>query len=72
MHILIVDDESNIRTMIHKYAAFEGYTADEASNGLEAVDMCRSKTYDLVVMDVMMPELDGFSACRGRQWSLAL
>ena len=64
MHILIVDDESNIRTMIHKYAAFEGYTADEASNGLEAVDMCRSKTYDLVVMDVMMPELDGFSACR--------
>ncbi len=64
MRILIVDDESNIRSLIRKYAAFEGYQADEAANGAEAVDMCRMNSYDLVIMDVMMPEMDGFSACR--------
>ena len=64
MTILIVDDEANIRSMICKYAVYEGYTADEAANGLEAIEKCHSKAYDLVVMDVMMPELDGFSACR--------
>jgi len=64
MTILIVDDEANIRSMIGKYAAFEGYTVEEAAHGLEAIEKCRNKAYDLVVMDVMMPELDGFSACR--------
>ena len=64
MRILIVDDESNIRSLIRKYAAFEGYTAEEAANGEEAVEKCRTTTYDLVIMDVMMPEMDGFSACR--------
>lgn len=62
--ILIVDDEQNIRQIILKYAKFEGYDAEEASNGLEAVDMCRKNDYDLIIMDIMMPELDGFSACR--------
>lgn len=64
MRILIVDDESNIRSLIRKYVTFEGYTAEEAANGEEAVEKCRTTTYDLVIMDVMMPEMDGFSACR--------
>lgn len=62
--ILIVDDEERIRTMIKKYTAFEGHQSDEAADGMEAVVKCRENEYDLVIMDVMMPELDGFSACR--------
>ena len=64
MTLLIVDDEARIRDLIRKYGAFEGYNVDEASNGMEAIEKCRQKNYDLIVMDVMMPELDGFSACR--------
>ncbi len=64
MTILIVDDEVNIRGLIRKYAVFEGYRVHEAANGMEAVDMCREGKPDLVIMDVMMPELDGFSAVR--------
>ena len=62
--LLIADDESRIRTLIGKYAAFEGYKTEEAENGMQAVEMCRRKHYDLIIMDVMMPELDGFSAVR--------
>ena len=64
MHILIVDDEFNIRGLIRKYAIFEGYQVTEAANGMEAIEMCRAGQFDLIVMDVMMPELDGFSAVR--------
>ena len=63
-HILVVDDEARIRTLIRKYAEFEGYTVTEAVDGMEAVLACRANTYDLIIMDIMMPELDGFSACR--------
>ena len=63
-HILIVDDEVRIRTLVRKYAEFEGHRVTEAADGMEAVLLCRSQTYDLIVMDIMMPELDGFSACR--------
>ncbi len=63
-HILIVDDEVRIRSIIKKYAEFEGYTVTEAADGMEAVHLCRSSSFDLIVMDIMMPELDGFSACR--------
>ncbi len=63
-NILVVDDEENIRQIIFKYAKFEGYNVHEASNGLEAVEMCRKNDYDIIIMDIMMPELDGFSACR--------
>lgn len=64
MTLLVVDDESRIRELIRKYAAFEGYEVEEAADGMEAVAKCCSKRYDLIIMDVMMPELDGFSACR--------
>jgi DNA-binding response OmpR family regulator len=62
--ILICDDESGIRSIIKKYAEFEGFSVTEAKDGLEAVTICRQKNFDLVIMDIMMPELDGFSACR--------
>ncbi len=64
MTILIVDDEANIRGLIRKYAVYEGYQVHEAANGMEAVDMVRQGQFDLVVLDVMMPEMDGFSALR--------
>ena len=63
-HILVVDDESKIRAIIRKYAEFEGFSVTEASDGMEAVQLCRNEHFDLIVMDIMMPELDGFSACR--------
>lgn len=63
-HILIVDDELRVRDLIEKYAAYAGYAVTKAANGEEAVELCRRHTYDLVIMDVMMPRLDGFSACR--------
>lgn len=62
--ILVVDDEQRIREMIRKYAEYEGFTVDEACDGLEAVDKAMKENYDLIVMDIMMPNLDGFSACR--------
>jgi DNA-binding response OmpR family regulator len=63
-HILVVDDESRIRNIIRKYAEFEGHTGTEAGDGMEAVHLCRRESFDLIIMDIMMPELDGFSACR--------
>lgn len=64
VRILVVDDEANIRTLIRKYAEFEGDQVIEAENGMEAVELCRRHpdAFDIIVMDVMMPELDGFSA----------
>ena len=64
MKILIVDDETKIRAIIRKYAEFDGFEVDEASDGMQAVSKCRLENFDLVIMDVMMPELDGFSAVR--------
>ena len=64
MKLLVVDDEKMIRQMIAKYAVFEGYEVAEAENGMQAVEMARAGGYSLVIMDIMMPELDGFSAAR--------
>ncbi|MCF0128254.1 MAG: response regulator transcription factor [Pseudobutyrivibrio sp.] len=61
--ILVVDDEEKIRAIVRKYGEFEGYEVDEAANGMDAVLMAQHKDYDVIIMDVMMPELDGFSAC---------
>lgn len=65
-HILVVDDEEKIRTLIRKYAEFEGHQVTEAENGMQAVEICRRtpSLFDIIIMDVMMPELDGFSAVR--------
>ena len=63
-HILVTDDEARIRSIIKKYAEFEGHTVTEAGDGMEAVRLCRNESFDLIIMDIMMPELDGFSACR--------
>ena len=62
--LLIVDDEEHIRKLVRKYAEFGGYNVTEAKDGMEAVSLCRKETFDAVIMDIMMPELDGFSACR--------
>lgn len=62
--ILVVDDEAKIRTLIKKYAEFEGHKVYEAVDGMEAVRLCREKEFDLIIMDIMMPELDGFSAVK--------
>lgn len=63
-HILIVDDEINIRKVVREYAEFEGYEVTEAENGMEAVNLCQNNDFDLIIMDVMMPRLDGYSACK--------
>lgn len=62
--LLIVDDEEKIREFVKKYALFEGHTIKEASNGLDAIDMCKEEKFDLIILDIMMPELDGFSTCK--------
>ena len=62
--ILVVDDEEKIRAIIRKYGEFEGYEITEAHDGMEAVELCKKQDFDLMILDVMMPELDGFSACR--------
>ena len=62
--ILIVDDEAKIRELIIKYAKHEGFETAEAADGMEAVELCEKNNYDLVVMDIMMPHLDGFSAVK--------
>lgn len=62
--ILVVDDEARIRQIIRKYAEFEGFEVEEAVDGMQAIEICRKEDFDLIIMDVMMPELDGFSACR--------
>lgn len=63
-NILVVDDEEMIRRLIAKYAVYEGHKVTEAGDGMEAVRLCREGEFDILVIDIMMPELDGFSACR--------
>ncbi|MCI8343367.1 MAG: response regulator transcription factor [Clostridia bacterium] len=64
MKVLIVDDEDMIRAVLREYVEFEGGIADEAKDGMEAVLKCRENDYDILLMDVMMPRLDGFSAVK--------
>ncbi len=62
--ILVVDDEENIREVLKEYAEFEGHEVDEAADGMAAVEMAKNKDYDIIIMDIMMPRLDGYSACK--------
>lgn len=62
--ILVVDDEANIREVLKEYAEFEGHQVDEASDGMQAIELARKNDYDVIIMDVMMPRLDGYSACK--------
>ena len=70
MNILVVDDEKLLVKGIKFNLENEGYQVDAAYDGLEAVDLARSGNYDLIILDVMMPELDGLEACmRIREFS---
>lgn len=62
--VLIVDDEENIREGLREYAEFEGHEVTEAVDGMDAVNKCKANDFDVIIMDVMMPRLDGFSACK--------
>ena len=62
--LLIVDDEQNIREVIREYSEFNGHEVTEAADGMSAVGLCKLNDYDLIVMDIMMPKLDGYSACK--------
>ena len=62
--LLVVDDEPKIREVIREYAEFNGYEVTEAEDGMSAVGLCKLNKYDLIVLDIMMPKLDGFSACK--------
>lgn len=64
MKILVVDDEVLIRNVIKEYASLEGYIIDEAENGEEAIERVYESDYDVIVMDIMMPILDGVKASR--------
>ncbi|NLP26942.1 MAG: response regulator transcription factor [Clostridiales bacterium] len=62
--ILIVDDEVNIRKVVREYAEFEGYEVEEAEDGMQAIEIIKKKDFDLIILDIMMPRLDGFSSCK--------
>lgn len=62
--ILVVDDEEKIREVIREYGEFEGYHVTEAVDGMDAVNICRESDFDIIIMDAMMPKLDGFSAVK--------
>ena len=64
MRVLVVDDEEKIRNVIKEYAEFEGYEIDEACDGMEAIAKCKNNDYDIIIMDIMMPKLDGFSSIK--------
>lgn len=60
--VLVADDEEKIREVIREYAEFEGYEVTEAEDGMEALSLVREQDFDVIIMDIMMPRLDGFSA----------
>jgi DNA-binding response OmpR family regulator len=62
--ILIADDEQKIREVLREYAEFEGHEVEEAVDGMQVVELTKNNTYDIIIMDIMMPRLDGFSACK--------
>ena len=64
MKILIVDDEEMIREVIKEYSINEGFLIEEADNGRDAVFKVKNNDYDLIIMDIMMPHMDGYTAIK--------
>ncbi|MCL2224495.1 MAG: response regulator transcription factor [Defluviitaleaceae bacterium] len=62
--ILVCDDEQGLRALIKKYAEFEGHTTTEVCDGLQAVEVCKEENFDVIIMDIMMPEMDGLAAIK--------
>lgn len=62
--ILIVDDESNIREVVREYCELNGYETDEAEDGFTALQKVQENEFDCIILDIMMPRMDGFTACR--------
>jgi DNA-binding response OmpR family regulator len=64
VRMLIVDDEDGIREMIREYTSLEGYEIDEAADGVEALNFFKQQEYTLIILDIMMPRMDGWTVCR--------
>lgn len=62
--ILVIDDDEKITSMLRRGLAFEGYDVHTARNGTEGLSMVMTSDPDLIILDVMMPEIDGFEVCR--------
>ncbi|WP_042273799.1 response regulator transcription factor [[Clostridium] dakarense] len=62
--ILVVEDDSSIQELIVEFLSSEGYSVDYANDGLEGIQKFKQGNYDLVILDVMMPNLDGYSVCK--------
>ena len=64
IQILVVDDESRMRKLVKDFLQREGYSVLEAGDGMEAMDIFYEQKIDLVILDVMMPRMDGWQTCR--------
>lgn len=64
LHVLIVDDEWNMRNLIRIYLTKEGITTKEASTGHESLALLKQQNFDLILLDVMMPDMDGWQVCK--------
>ncbi len=64
MHVLVVDDEKLIRDVIKEYLILENMEVSEAANGIEAIEKVKQEDYDIIIMDIMMPKMDGYTACK--------
>lgn len=64
MRVLVVDDEKLIRDVIKEYLLLENIEVEEASNGEEALNIVKQEDFDIIIMDIMMPKMDGYTACR--------
>lgn len=62
--ILVVEDDANIQELIVEFLRAEDYNVDYASDGLEGIKLFKKNNYDLIILDIMMPNLDGYSACK--------